>query len=38
MSLYQLHDNLDTRSLYRERLYGYTFRNLLTTTRATSLV
>ena len=35
---YQSYDNLDTRSLYRERLYGPIFRNLLTITRATLLV
>ena len=35
MSPYQLYDDLDTRSLYRERLYGPTFRNLSTITRAT---
>jgi len=32
---YQLYNNLDTRSLYRERPYGPIFRNLLTITRAT---
>jgi len=32
---YQLYDDLDTRSLYKERLYGPIFRNLSTITRAT---
>jgi len=32
---YQLYNNLDTRSLYRERLYGPILRNLLTITRTT---
>jgi len=31
----QLYNNLDTRSLYGERLYRPIFRNLLTITRAT---
>jgi hypothetical protein len=35
---YQLYDDLDTRSLYRERPYGPTFKSLLTTTHATSPV
>ena len=35
---YKLYDDLDTRSLYGERLYGPIFRNLLTITRTTSLV
>ena len=34
----QLYDNLDTRSLYKERPYGRTFRNPLTITRASLLV
>ena len=34
----QLHDDLDTHSLYGERPYGRTFKSLLTTTHATSLV
>jgi len=35
---YQLYNDSDTRFLYRERLYGPTFRNLLTITRTTLLV
>ena len=34
----QLHDNLDTRSLYGERPYGRTFKSLLTITYVTLLV
>ena len=35
MSPYQLYNNLDTHSLYRERLYGCTFKSLLTITYTT---
>jgi hypothetical protein len=31
----EINNDLDTRSLYRERLYGPIFRNLLTITRTT---
>ena len=34
----QLHNNLDTRFLYKERPYKYSFRNPLTTTHTTLLV
>jgi hypothetical protein len=35
---YQLYNDLDTRSLYRERLYGPIFKSLLTITYTTLLV
>ena len=34
----QLYNNLNTRSLYKERPYGYIFKSLLTITYATLLV
>ena len=38
MLLSQLYNDLDTRSLYREKLYRRTFKSFLTITYATLLV